>query len=84
MEFLVIPQLSRTIIECYSAGSDSDDCGRFLYNIKNNLPSGRKEKTVAGQVFSYAQNCFVATVSISRPLSFYFGERLAGGSRCGV
>lgn len=29
MEFLVIPQLSRTIIECYSAGSDSDDCGRF-------------------------------------------------------
>lgn len=56
----------------------------FYYNIKNNLPSGRKEKTVAGQVFSYAQNCFVATVSISRPLSFYFGERLAGGSRCGV
>lgn len=32
MEFWVIPQLSRTIIECYSAGSDSDDCGIFSDN----------------------------------------------------
>lgn len=53
MEFLVIPQLSRTIIECYSAGSDSDDCRRFECKVYN---SGECE-CFAGRVCAHCDKC---------------------------